>query len=304
MGKKGPGTRVLPSSMAGTVTPVRGHNLNPTSPMRSPTVVPVGGHFPVLRTPVVSHSAPHGHTYRTFEKWSVASDVHVLIANVPWRRSSLNALLSDVHNQTIRPAYVHLVLDGDDVPNTSLDLSSLDWDGLQVTIKVNHPGRGAGARWDVALGLPESHYIMNLDDDVRLSSDYIARHREALNKSDAVCSGGYPSGSNELIMCTQSHAYEGDISCLQAGAFSARASVLRGLRDMPMADEMLGLRGDDEGLIAAHLWRKGIAVKRVNVPVRFDPSAGDPRAQSFEMGSRILPLRRRLAAATGWPWRL
>jgi hypothetical protein len=195
------------------------------------------------------------------------------------------------------------VLDGDDIPNAALDLSPLDWDGLKVTMRVQHPARGAGSRWAVVDEIPDNHIVMNLDDDVGLVSDYIGLHYEALKRSDAVCSGGY-TPDQKLIMCNVNHTYEGPITCLQAGAFSARASRLRGLRNVPTAAEMLGVRGDDEALIAAHLWRTGVVVNRVNSPVRFDPLGDDPRSQYISMPSRILRLRSRLTAETGWPWSL
>jgi hypothetical protein len=240
---------------------------------------------------------------RVFEKRQVLGDVHVLIASVPWRRTSLNRLLREVAAQQLRPAFVHLVLDGDDVPNAPLDVSPLDWDGLKVTIKTQHPARGAGARWSVIDEIPNDHVVMNLDDDVGLDSDYVGLHYEALKRADAVCSGGYTT-DRKFIMCDNNHGYEGPIACLQAGAFSARVSKLRGLRDMPMAAELLGVLGDDEALLSAHLWKTGVVVNRVNAPVRFDPLGDDPRSQYLSLPGRILGLRSRLTAETGWPWRL
>jgi hypothetical protein len=232
----------------------------------------------------------------------VAPEIHVLIGSVPWRRASLNRLLREVAAQALLPAFVHLVLDGEGTPNAALDLSPIAWGGVRVDVRVQRPSRGAGSRWHVVDEMPENHIVCNLDDDVGLHPNYLALHRAALQKSEAVCSGGY-TVSGALLMCNRTDdPYEGEITCLQAGAFSARVKHLRGLRDMPLANEMLGVLGDDEGLIAAHLWKKGVPVKRVHAPVGFDASACDPRSQFIAGGTRILGLRTRLKAATGWPW--
>ena len=233
----------------------------------------------------------------------VAADMHVLIASVPWRRVSLNRLLREVAAQSLLPSHVHLVLDGEGAPNALLDLSPLSWNGVQVTVRVQRPSRGAGSRWEVVDGIPDAHAICNLDDDVSIAPDYLAKHYAALRGVDAVCSGGYTT-DQRFIMCTRTDInYEGPITCLQAGAFSARARQLRGLREMPMANEFLGVLGDDEGLISAHLWRKGVEVRRVHAPVSFDPSGHDPRSQYNSAPKRITVLRDKLRAATGWAWR-
>jgi hypothetical protein len=232
----------------------------------------------------------------------VATDVHVLIASVPWRRRSLNRLLRDVAAQSTLPAYVHLVLDGDGAPACELDISPLNWNGVEVSIRVQKPGRGAGSRWSIVDLIPDDHFVCNLDDDIGLPQNYIAMHRGALEKQDAVCSGGYtPDGHS--IFCTRTDTdYEGPLSCLQAGAFSVRAARLRGLATMPMAAELLGVLGDDEALISAHLWKTGVEVRRVNMPVTFDPTAGDPRSQYAAAPRRIVPLRTELSRQTGWKW--
>jgi len=231
------------------------------------------------------------------------ADMHVLIASVPWRRASLNRLIRDVAAQAYLPVCVHLVLDGDGPPNAILDTSPLTSKGVKVDVREQHPGRGAGSRWNVVDDLKDTDVICNLDDDIGLGSNhYLAVHYEALRSAGAVAAGGYtPEG--RFIMCAWIGIdYEGPINCLQAGAFSARVGCLRGLRSMPMAAEMLGVLGDDEGLIAAHLWRAGVPVRRVNTPVGWDPSGSDPRSQYRNMPGRITRLRNALRVATGWPW--
>lgn len=236
---------------------------------------------------------------------AVVADLHVLVGSVPWRRASLNRLIRNIAVQTSLPAVVHLVLDGPDVPNAVLDVLPLTSRGVKVDIREQPVCQGAGSRWAVLDSLADTDIVCNLDDDVGLASNYyLAEHYAALRGCDAVCVGGYtPTG--QFFMCTHAGvSYNGPINCLQAGAFSLRVRCLRGLRAMPMADEMLGVLGDDEGLIAAHLWKTGVVVRRVNTPVGFDSSAGDPRSQFLTRPERITMFRRRLRHLTGWPWGL
>lgn len=229
------------------------------------------------------------------------ADLHVLVASVPWRVSSLNALLHDVAAQTVLPMYVHLVLDGYGPGDALPSLDPLSWDGLRVTVNRQHPARGAGSRWDVAVAQPSDDILASLDDDVKIPRDYLARHLAAMGAHDAVASGGWgETGRHGLDDVRDS--FEGPVVCLMAGASTFRVRCLRELRQVPLSDVTLGVQGDDEGLISAHLFRQGIVPHRVAVPVAFDPLAHDPRAQGPQRNGDVLRLRRALRDATGWPW--
>ncbi len=229
------------------------------------------------------------------------SDVSMIIATVPWRAQSLNRLLREVAQQTIRPGHLHVLLDGHR-GSWPEGLRFVEWPGLTLHVHRVVPARGAGARWRLAETFCGGTIIVNLDDDIRISTRFVEKHVKAVERTGgAVSSGGY-TASGRMIICTQQDPYDGPLLCAQTGAFSMLAADVRGLSLEPMADRLLGLLGDDEGLLSMHLWKSGVLISRVPETVGFDPSADDKRSQWGSAPGRCHKLRTALRELTGWPW--
>lgn len=227
-----------------------------------------------------------------------APELHVTVSTVPWRRASCERLLSMLSAQSVQMTRLHLILDGYG------EESGPSQDAIRspVTIHRFPTLQGCGNRWRVALAhVPPDALLVNVDDDVILPSDFLYAMQAAVEDRDvAVCCSGYVF-AGQYMDCYQPGTYP--VLLAELGTFAIRAGLLRDLSAMPMADELLGVRGDDEGLLSACLWQRQIPITRIAVPgLGFDPSYADPRSLGASSGGRLHSFRQRLASLTGWPW--
>lgn len=233
--------------------------------------------------------------------------VHLLIATVPERGASVEQLLADVAIQSIVPETVHLVLDGYG------DLSAPGLGGLPgaVCYRTTHRS-GPGGRWcalrTIHTGWPDGVVLIVLDDDQRLLGENVI---ETLVK--AVSSGGAAAYmGTDLDGRGGVHPAGTPLLCMGAGAMVVRVQDLQGL-DQTLAEirekcgfDPFGDQGDDEAVIAVHLWRRGVKMFATGLFAIAESPGTQEESQTEKRRSGDKPFfwqRAAIAKATGWPWR-
>jgi len=233
--------------------------------------------------------------------------VIALVATIPPRRRSVERLLSELTAQTHVPEKVVLVLDGykddDTTPNCPLPIAK---------VYTSAKPLGPGARWRAAEDLAPDDIVVNFDDDIRIAQ--APKCVEALvsavlvNESAAAAMGrlfsGHPAPPGDYAF--------GDLMYEAGCGLTVRAKHLWGLR--AFADEVLatggpdalGLRGDDDALVSAYLWKNN--VRMVHAPTGNIFAAPNTQnvgytAGTLAAGQAFDAQKKEIAKITGWPWR-
>jgi len=230
-----------------------------------------------------------------------------LVATIPPRRRSVERLLSELTQQTRRPDAVVLVLDGyaeeDTIPQCPLPIEY---------VYRSPQALGPGARWRVAKDVSADDILVNFDDDIMLIK--APKCVEALvtvveaNQSAAAAMGRHFNGKP----APPGDWAAGDLMYAAGCGLALRAGVLVGLQafaDKVKAEggpDALGLRGDDDALVSAYLWKNNIRMVHAATGNIFP--APNTRASSFtvDVMARGLALdaqKKQIAKITGWPWR-
>lgn len=231
---------------------------------------------------------------------------HLLIASVPARRASLERLLVGVAAQTAVPKTVHLFLDGyANEPRPAVP------EALHVEVYVTEKLSGPGARWDVLGGTcSEADVLVVLDDDQQLMSS-AAIERLALGVTPAAFAaaqggtdvagwgGMHPAGTELVAMGAAAMAVcPRDLDGLHA----TRAEVREKCDFNPFGDG-----GDDEAVIALHLWRRHVKMQATG-EIGIIEAPGTQTGSQFERrqmmrGHRSLFWQREaIRRVSGWPW--
>ena len=252
------------------------------------------------------------------------TDVVVIFATVEWRAENAERLARDVIAQG---APLIRIFDGWNPTHTPGRYTLGGGNGYWVH---NPQPRGAGHRWRVIAGwqpqgIPEINdrtVVIVLDDDMRIGPNYVSRCVAALLEAEARHNAiaiswwgtlrGAETGAEPTVRLPlswfgpETPAPEGGelLSILHAGSVCLRAGALRGFDEHPLADEYLGLKGDDEAFVSWRLQRMhGRPLVRPNNPPDVSFVQGvvdDPRAQYRRAGSRYWQMRWKLAER-GWP---
>lgn len=237
---------------------------------------------------------------------------HLLIATVLRRRTSVEALLRAVAGQTVVPNLVHLVLDRYKYAGAA-EFAAPECPTSLAVIEYRMPTTGGpGGRWRAARGMPVDEILVNLDDDMVLDApDVIEALVEGTHKTGGVVShlGVYPSGWSGVAPAGS------PLIALAAGAMACRAGDLAGL-EATRAEVLekcgfdpFGPLGDDDALVSAHLWRRGIPIRATGPLAIYEaPAAQDGsqfqlrREESLRNGRPLFWQRKEIARVTGWPW--
>jgi hypothetical protein len=228
--------------------------------------------------------------------------VVVLLATVPARKNSCERLLDEVAKQSRKPDGVVLVLDGyGDAPAPKCALPII------TTHRTEKP-TGAGARWRAVANFPPETIVVCLDDDIML----IEAPNLIRKLVDAVESGGGAAAamgrSADGKFAPPGKFSRGDLIHGLGCGLAVRAKHLTGLQkfaDEVRADngpDALGLRGDDDALVSAFLWRNKVRILHAATGNIF--AAPGTQASAARNGSKEAPNAQKLAIKklTGWPW--
>jgi hypothetical protein len=169
---------------------------------------------------------------------------------------------------------------------------------------------GPGQRWSAVRGLPPEDIVVNLDDDVftRRAPDLIKALVDGVQEGGAAGAfGRTPDGKR----APPGNFSRGDLIFAGACGLAVRAGYLEGLQDLAHQVQLaygfnaLGPCGDDDGLIAALLWKKGIAIRHAATGV-INAAAGTQRSSQTKarlaLGEPLDAQKKAIARLTGWPW--
>jgi len=229
--------------------------------------------------------------------------VIVLLATIPARKVSCERLLAEVAKQSRRPDGVILVLDGygEEAPAPKCPLP------IVATHRTDKPS-GAGARWKAVTNLPPETIIVCLDDDAML----IEAPTLIKKLVDAVETGGGAAAamgrSADGRFAPPGKFSRGDLIHGLGCGLAVRVKHLAGLQDFAAevrkADgpDALGLKGDDDALVSAYLWKTKVRVVHAGAGNIF--AAPGTQKTAARTGLKEHPNAQKLAIKrlTGWPW--
>lgn len=232
--------------------------------------------------------------------------VLVLIATIPPRRHSCKRLLSELAKQTRKPDGVVLCLDGygQYMPEPVCP--------LPVYAVYRSPQlSGAGHRWVMTAYVPQDDIVINLDDDcftVR-APNLIKALAEAVEQGGAAAAMGKTRDGKRAPPGNRSR---GELIYAAGCGLAVRAGDLAGLhvfareiREQAGFDP-LGIRGDDDALVSAWLWKQGITIRHAATGVInavAGTGASSQTRDKLARGEDLSAQKRVIAALTGWPWR-
>lgn len=236
---------------------------------------------------------------------SRAPRVIALIATIPPRRVFVEGLLRELTRQTRVPDLVALCLDGyGDAPAPACPLPCIEYRTAERC--------GPGARWRVARDFAPQDILVCIDDDhaIAAAPKYVERLVAAAEEGDGAAAviGLTPKGKR---------AHGGDICrgmlIYAAGCgLTVRAGLLEGLsrfaediRDRGGPDA-LGSLGDDDALVSAYLWQRGVTIRHAAVGGEVHAAIGT-QATSLTLEKRTRgehpgAQKRMIKQLTGWPW--
>jgi hypothetical protein len=180
--------------------------------------------------------------------------------------------------------------------------------------RYSFPALGPGGRWRIWSDLPKDDILVSIDDDI-----YIGNAPSLIEKlvaaartgCGAAASGTSPNGA--WVRWGMHHMpgiYDGSLICMIASAMAIRVGDLEGLHEMRDAVlqrsrvDVLGLGGDDEALVSACLWKRGVPMKHVPVDGLALAAGTQEHCQTLERLKAGAWDRQRvmIREATGWPW--
>lgn len=231
--------------------------------------------------------------------------MHLLLATVPPRRACAERLLAALADQTVAPDAVHLCLEGyADLPSPCYP------SGLTVREYRTAEASGPGARWRVLPEIPREAVVIVLDDDQQvIGRDVVEALVHAIDRGGAAsCMGVDADGWG---MCFPAGT---ELVAVAAGTMVARAADLEGLEGTRAeirercGFDPCGDGGDDEAVVSAHLWRRGVPMRAAGpIAVREAPGTQDgsqsERRRALRGDRHPSWQRREIRRATGWPWR-
>ena len=237
--------------------------------------------------------------------------VLALVATVPERRRSCERLLTELARQTRPPDGVLLVLDGygKGVAAPSCEL-------LVVLESRSLRREGAGQRWlrafeAVGGAVALDDVLVCMDDDAMLIKaprfvEELCRAVETGGGAAAAagrCKSGKPAPPGA--------ASHGDLVHAAGCGLAVRVRHLEGLREFAAdvlergGPDALGPLGDDDALVSAYLWKRGVRVVHAaagiftSAPNTRDGSQTQLRAAR---GGKWDDQKRTIAKVTGWPF--
>ena len=241
------------------------------------------------------------------------SRVLALIATIPARRRSCERLLGELARQSRPPDGLVLVLDGyGDGPYPVMT--------LPIVLEHRTPApSGAGTRWRVVereleqavapAALTVDDIIVCLDDDFML----VQAPKLVAALADTVQYGGAAAAAmgrdRAGHQAPPGDRGRGEIIYAAGCGLAMRAGELVGVSELAAAVKAgagvdpLGVGGDDDALVSAHLWKRGTRILHTATGNIF--SAPGTRASSqtaAKRGRDPNAQKSAIARVTGWPW--
>lgn len=234
-----------------------------------------------------------------------AARVLVLVATIPARLMSCERLLAELGQQSRKLDGVLLVLDGygeKPAPRCSLPIIK--------EYRTSKPS-GPGARWRVTADCAPEDILINIDDDavLREAPGFIMALVQAVESgSGAAAAMGFGADGKRSPPGNRSR---GKLIYAAGCGLAAKVGLLEGLKEFAAevrdkgGPDALGPLGDDDALVSALLWKKGIYIAHAATGVVFaapntqGSSQTRARAQKDEgFGTQKEAIRK----ITGWPW--
>ena len=229
--------------------------------------------------------------------------LHIIIATVPWRRPAFRNMLSWLTNQTLKPDLVHLVLDGyGDAASAPCSLPTREWRTTKCL--------GPGGRWRVLKELAPETIVVVFDDDISLGFAPYATERLV-----KIVEQGYAAALMGVTFsgCMMNIPEGERLICGGAATFAFRAKDLEGLDEFVSEIKTQGKfdpfgdLGDDEAVISALLWKRGVVIKKANIPEIHSVQGTQEGSQARRRLASTRPFwyqRQEIKRITGWPWPL
>lgn len=234
--------------------------------------------------------------------------VIVLVATIPERRTSFLRLIGEVMRQSRTPDGAILVLDdyaGSERPECPLPI---------VGSSLSAVRSGAGRRWLFAeqLELEPDDILINLDDDIMLlqAPRLIEELETAVRRHG--CAAAAMGRTVDHSPAPPGLTSFGDLVYGAGCGMALLARHLAGLRAFSEevkaagGPDALGLLGDDDALVSAFLWRRGIRIVHAATGNIF---AAPNTQSSSQTGARLArgevdldAQKRAIQNVTGWPW--
>lgn len=224
-----------------------------------------------------------------------ANRVLVTIATIPQRRESCENLLRALTYQTM-PIHVRLILDGYEGHGWPRLPSNQH---LSVTTHCSSIQQGAGYRWRLLEriakeSLGHDFIVVNIDDDMLLAPnaieqtvlELVGRAGGSSPKRQAIGWCGFSDRPECHELVDEEPAI---LKHVATHSFAMFVEDIIGIRDVPDADLLLGVQGDDELIVSRILKEKGIEIHRPagrapfwNTPAQEDAHAQhkNPRSQA------------------------
>lgn len=232
------------------------------------------------------------------------SRVYALVATIPGRRSSVVRLLGELQHQSRQVDGVVLCLDG--YGQSPAPLCPLPVVAEYRTEQLSGPGQ----RWRVALDLPSDTLLVNLDDDAftRKAPELVASLVDTAERYGAAAAMGLTLAGRRAVPGKTSR---GQLIYAAGCGLALRAGDLVDLltlRNRVVAAgerDPLGPCGDDDALVSAQLWLRGVPIFHAATGVINAAPGTQADSQTKQRLALREPLDRQkhaIARLTGWPW--
>lgn len=251
------------------------------------------------------------------------SRVIALIATIPERRALCERLLGELQRQSRRPDGMILVLDGFK-EHEELEISvPVDW---ELAVFSSDLQQGPGGRWLRVLDLMSGRcgnfhddmdllqlddIIVCIDDDAVLvdAPEFIAGLAMAVERDGGAAAAMGRDARGRTCLPGPNRC--GLLIHAAGLGLTVRAKHLEGLG--AFADEVkaaggpdaLGPLGDDDALVSAFLWKKGILIHHAATGNIFEAPAGKKTSFSkrrVSTGETADAQKEAIARVTGWPF--
>lgn len=227
-----------------------------------------------------------------------------LIASIPPRRPSCERLLSEIAKQSRVPDGVILALDG---------YGDLSAPSCPLPVRIYRTpalSGGPGHKWRVVADCDPRDILINIDDDTMLceAPDLVRVLVEVVERGGAAAAmGRLPDGRRAAPGPVSRGRLLYGCGC----GLAVRAGHLEGLQELAAqvraagGPDALGPCGDDDALVSAHLWRRGVPIWHAATGNLYSAPGTERFSQTrarLARGEDLQDQKRAIAQITGWPW--
>jgi len=232
--------------------------------------------------------------------------VLALVATIPARQRFCESLLKELEKQSRKPDGVILVLDGyGELPAPTCELP------VVATYRTPEPS-GPGARWLVATSpnIAPDDIIVCIDDDTMLQEapGFIKALVVAIESGNGAAAA--MGKGVDYKAAPPGKFSRGDLIHGAGCGLTVRAKHLVGLQEFAAeiqtagGPDALGLLGDDDALVSAHLWKTGVRVvhaKTGNIYAAPGSRSTSQTAARLGQHQNLDAQKHAIQKLTGWP---